>query len=168
MSAAEHRTQAELLADALRESCAYAQQLWDDLDAVRTYLLDSLPPDPRTPEAHRTAATSPTGPDDDTGWDNWVNAYAAVTSTLAGPHGDSGFGLSEAHHAAQLRRSAPALTIHAGPASTQAPNKNLPEHNERPDPHRRRHRRRASFTLVLALLAMRGMRRRRSAMPPGH
>lgn len=109
----DDRPEAELLSKALHESCEYAQQLWDDLNAMRQYLLDSLPPDPRAPGAHTTASASPTGPDDEQGWQNWINAFAEVASVLCGPHGDSGFGLSRARDEAQIRRSAPVLKIHA-------------------------------------------------------
>lgn len=109
----DDRPETELLTNALHESCEYAQQLWDDLDAIRQYLLDSLPPDPRAPGEHATASASPTGPDDEQGWQNWINAFAEVASVLCGPHGDSGFGLSRAQQEAQIRRTAPVLTIRA-------------------------------------------------------
>lgn len=80
---------------------------------MRGYLLNSLPPDPRAPGPHPTASASPTGPDDDTGWDNWIAAYATVTSVLCGPNGDSGYGLGEGRREANLRRTAPVLRIHA-------------------------------------------------------
>jgi hypothetical protein len=100
---------------ALRESCAYGRQLWHDLDKLRTYLMESLPDDPRQPGPTRASA-SPTGPDDTPGWDAWIGAFATVTSALAGPHGDSGYGLSEARHAAEQRRTAPILHVyHAHP-----------------------------------------------------
>jgi hypothetical protein len=108
---ADHEARAELLDKALRETCAYAQQLWDTTDALRGYLLDSLPPDPRSPEGHLRPSASPTGPDDTAGWENWVTAFSSATSVLCGPHGDSGYGLSEARHAAELRRSAPNLNL---------------------------------------------------------
>lgn len=109
---ADHEARSKLLETALHESCSYAQQLWDTTNALRAYLMDSLPPDPRAPGAHPAVGASPTGPDDEQGWNNWVNAYAAVTSVLCGPHGDSGYGLGEARHAAELRRSAPNLTLY--------------------------------------------------------
>lgn len=109
----DDRPESELLSKALHESCEYADQLWDNLNAMRQYLLESLPPGPRVPGLHTTAATSPTGPDDEEGWRNWVDAFAAASSILCGPHGDSGFGLSRAREEAQVRRSAPVLNIHA-------------------------------------------------------
>lgn len=112
-TADDHRSQAQLLAKALGESCAYADQLWDQVNALRGYLLNSLPPDPRTPGPHATAAASPSGPDDEDGWVNWINAFATTTSVLCGSHGDSGFGLSRAKEEAQLRRTVPELTLHA-------------------------------------------------------
>ncbi len=62
----DHRARADLLSQALEDSCAYARQLWETLDTQRAYLLQSLPPDPRTPGAHVLGA-SPTGPDDELG-----------------------------------------------------------------------------------------------------
>jgi hypothetical protein len=96
----------ERLAKALHESCAYAQQLWEQLAQVRGYLLRCLPDDPQQPEARR-ATTAPTGPDDEAGWQDWVDTYAAVASVLAGPQGDSGFGVDEAREYARARRIAP-------------------------------------------------------------
>lgn len=107
----------EDLEQALHQSCTYGQQLWHDLDAVRGYLLDSLPPVPGgisgtgRPGA---ASAAPTDPDDDEGWQNWIAAYAAVTSALAGPHGDSGYGMSEARREAQQRRATPTVTGSGG------------------------------------------------------
>lgn len=95
---------------ALDVACRYGQELWHGVDALRAYLLHSLPPDPRTPGRHLTSA-SPTGPDDEAGWQNWMAAYAQAHSVLAGPQGDSGFGVSEAEREAQLRRSAPNLRL---------------------------------------------------------
>jgi len=109
-TAADHRSQAQLLAKALGESCAYADQLWEQLNAVRAYLLESLPPDPHSPGAHPTTSAAPTGPDDEDGWLNWIHAFATTTSVLCGSHGDSGFGLSRAREEARLRRTAPDLT----------------------------------------------------------
>ena len=105
-------TRAEALERALHETCAYAQQLWQSLDEARNYLWNSVPPDPRGTSAARTGA-SPTGPDDDTGWESWIAAFARVTSTLVGPQGDSGFGHGEARQAAELRRTAPVSRLHA-------------------------------------------------------
>ena len=87
--------------------------------ALRSYLLGSLPPDPRTPGLHRTGA-APTGPDDEPGWQNWMAAYAEAHSVLAGPQGDSGFGVSEAEREAQTRRSAPSIRSTSAPPSTPA------------------------------------------------
>lgn len=71
-TAEDHEARAELLDKALHETCAYAQQLWHQLDADRQYLMGSLPPDPRSPGPHPRASASPTGPDDQQGWDNWI------------------------------------------------------------------------------------------------
>jgi hypothetical protein len=111
MSAEDHRSQAKLLAKALEESCGYATQLWEQLDEVRGYLLASLPPDPRMPGPKDTASASPTGPDDEEGWQRWITTFASTTSALCGAHGDSGFGLSRAKEEAQVRRSAPIMAL---------------------------------------------------------
>ncbi len=117
----DHRTQAQLLAKALTESCEYADQLWEQVNALRGYLLESLPPDPRSARPHDPTCASPTGPDDEAGWTAWVNAFATTTSVLCGAHGDSGFGLSRAREEARLRRSAPELTLHARHPARSAP-----------------------------------------------
>jgi hypothetical protein len=113
MTTEDHRSQAQLLATALEESCAYAQLLWNDLNAARQYLEDTLPPDPRSPGGSLAVSASPTGPDDEPGWQSWIDAYAEITSVLCGPHGDSGFGLGEARRMAHLRRTAPITKIKA-------------------------------------------------------
>jgi hypothetical protein len=123
----DHRSQARLLAKALGESCAYADQLWEQLNAVRGYLLASLPPDPRTPGPHRSTAASPTGPDDDAGWQNWIDAFAGTTSVLCGSHGDSGFGLSRAREEARLRRTAPELRTAAERSAHGEPEAPVPQ-----------------------------------------
>lgn len=117
MSLVEHRTRAKLLAQALEDSCRYAQQLWHELDAARGYLLRSLPDDPQRPDASRTA-TAPTGPDDEQGWADWIATFAAVTSVLCGPHGDSGFGADQARSEAHARRNAPVPVV---PPARSAP-----------------------------------------------
>jgi hypothetical protein len=108
---ANHEARAVLLQRALNDSCSYAEQLWDTLNALRQYLLGCLPPDPRTtpePIPNRPAliggGAAPTGPDDEQGWQNWITAFAAATSVLCGPHGDSGFGRSRAQEEARRRR----------------------------------------------------------------
>jgi len=95
---------------ALANACSYGRELWHGVNALRGYLLHSLPPDPRTPGLHRTGA-SPTGPDDEAGWQSWQAAYAEAHSVLAGPQGDSGFGVSEAGREARARRSAPSIRL---------------------------------------------------------
>lgn len=107
----DHETRADLLDKALHESCAYAKQLWDNLDAARGYLWASLPPDPRSPGPHPSLGAHPTGADDEAGWTDWIAAFASVTSVLCGPHGDSGYGIKEARRAAELRRNAPNLKV---------------------------------------------------------
>ena len=103
---ADHKARSQLLADALKDSCEYAQQLWEELDGVRAYLVRALPDDPGRADARR-GATAPTGPDDEEGWTDWMATYAAVTSVMCGPHGDSGFGADQARHEAYVRRVAP-------------------------------------------------------------
>lgn len=98
------------LRQALASACDYGRTLWLGLDSLRGYLLRSLPPDPRSPGMHRVSA-SPTGPDDEEGWKSWMAAYAEAHSVLAGPNGDSGFGVAEASREAQQRRSAPSIRV---------------------------------------------------------
>jgi hypothetical protein len=159
-----------VLDEELHQSCAYAQQLWHELDAMRAYLLHSLPPDPSAPDPPSRTSASPTGPDDDAGWDNWISAYAAVTSTLCGAHGDSGYGLSEGRQLAQQRRTAPQVlhttdtpnSAHRQRADT-TPSEGSPDHPsvQGPAPHIAR----AAGLGILLALAARGLRRspRRSA-----
>src|SRR5881409_2006109 len=80
MTSEDHRNRAHLLDTALHDTCGYAQQLWANLHRLRGYLLDSLPPDPRAPGPHTRTGASPTGPDDEQGWQNWVEAYATATT----------------------------------------------------------------------------------------
>jgi hypothetical protein len=107
---ANHEAPAVLLQRALNDSCGYAEQLWDTLNAQRQYLLDCLPPEQRTapdPIPNRptlVGSGASIGPDDEQGWQTWITAFAAVTSVLCGPHGDSGFGLSRARQEARRRR----------------------------------------------------------------
>lgn len=112
-TAEDHRARADLLDNALHESCAYAQQLWHHLDAVHHYLIESLPSDPRSPGLHPRVSAAPTGPNDERGWDDWITAFASVASVLCGPQGDSGYGLGEARRKAEERRTAPVLNFHA-------------------------------------------------------
>ncbi|HST49964.1 hypothetical protein [Jatrophihabitans sp.] len=166
LTADEHASRAALLNQALHESCGYAQQLWQSLDAVRGYLLDSLPPDPHAldPDAldqpgRRSAA--PTGPDDEAGWENWITAYATVTSVLAGPHGDSGFGSDEARREARDRRQ----VLPEPPAAPEPVREPAPEAAglaaRRPDGHTAagRSRLRLAARVAVLLLAIRGLRR---------
>jgi hypothetical protein len=101
------RTQdkSQVYKDALETACDYAQKLWHELDVVRGYLLTMLPSDPRLPGPHRLSA-SPTGPDDEPGWQACIDTFARATSVLAGPKGDAGYGYGQARQQAQLRRTA--------------------------------------------------------------
>lgn len=110
----DDRPEAELLAAALHESCAYANQLWHHLDAMRTYLIDSLPANQHEQGADATDAASQADSDYNARWNQWINAYGAVTSVLCGPHGDGGFGLEEAHRESESRRG---QTCRRGPES---------------------------------------------------
>jgi hypothetical protein len=165
LSAEEHADRATQLNRALHDTCSYAQQLWHELDAVRGYLLDSLPPDRRTADAdaHGRSSAAPTGPDDEQGWQNWITAYSRATSALAGPHGDSGFGSEEARREARDRRLEPAdagpeeMVITAGPESLE------PSATVAPMSHQRgvgsRSPVRLALRLAILALAVRGLRR---------
>lgn len=99
-----HRARAENLQIALEKSCEYAVQLWHHLDAARGYLVGSLPSASQSgDDSDAAACAAPRGPQDVDGWTKWADAYAAITSVLAGPHGDSGFGREEAVREAQQR-----------------------------------------------------------------
>jgi hypothetical protein len=182
---ANHEARAALLQRALETSCSYADQLWDDLNAMRQYLLDCLPPDPHTTTGLVATGAAPTGPDDEQGWQNWMNAFAAVTSVLCGPHGDSGFGLSRARQEAQLRRDVPVsparpsatpdaprpapgttpdaatrmVTPSPTPGAEPAVNEGTRSPNRSPGT---RHLLRPVATAVLIVLALRGLRPRRA------
>lgn len=118
----DHESAAKQLRQALEASCDYGRQLWDHLVAVRQYLMESLPPDPGAAGPHTQVSAHPTGPDDTEGWQHWVDVYASVTSVLAGPHGDSGYGFGEAREAARIRSEAPnarlAARLHDGRTGT--------------------------------------------------
>lgn len=105
MTLIDHRDRADRLQRALEQSCSYGHQLWDQLEAVREYLIACLPPDPRSQPTAARRGASPESAGDDAGWAGWVQAYAGVTSALAGPRGDSGHGLSEARLIEQERRA---------------------------------------------------------------
>ena len=99
----DDRPDAEVLRQALDQSCAYGQQLWAELNRTRAYLLEILPPvlpDRRS----RRADAPPDGPDDDARWQSWMDSFAAVTSALCGPAGDGGFGRERARQEVQWRR----------------------------------------------------------------
>jgi hypothetical protein len=164
MTLEDHRSRADLLDAALHETCEYARQLWEDLNHLRGYLLASLPPDPRSPGPHTSPGASPTGPDDEQGWQDWIAAYAAVIATLAGPHGDSGYGLGEARREAELRRHAPALQLHANHPELSSPAVPAPA---AAGPTGRGRMARTVGTAAVLLLALRGLRPRRRT-GPGH
>lgn len=177
-TAEEHRSRAQELDKALHESCAYAKQLWTDVARARQYLFDSLPPDPRHPVVEQVGA-SPSGPDDEQGWQRWIDAYSELTSVLAGPLGDSGMGVQEATHAADLRRNAPNARVRAAhPALMQdlaadgggPAGERVADRVERPQFAPAKASSGSATVLrrvnigVLALLALRGLRPRRSVL----
>ncbi|MGN6609706.1 MAG: hypothetical protein ACTHMS_22180 [Jatrophihabitans sp.] len=124
---ADHEQRAQLLQQALDESCSYATQLWETLDNVRSYLVEALPPDPRTASGlHQPVGAHPTGPDDEDGWSKWGTAYAAATSVLCGPQGDQGFGLSEAKEEMTRRRDAPTVRLRVDHPELQHPETTAP------------------------------------------
>jgi hypothetical protein len=135
----------------------YGRALWQQLDTVRHYLVASLPPDPHLPNAAIRAGAAPTGPDDDSGWNEWISAYASTISALAGPQGDSGYGLQTAQHEAQNRRSAEVVGVHARHANL--------DHAQRPvgtpdTAARPANRIRTALNIALVILALRGLRPR--------
>jgi hypothetical protein len=160
MTNEDHRSYAQELADALVETTEYGQQLWRQLDQHRTYLLQMLPPDPRDPDATGPWGARPTGPDDDAGWEAWIEAYTDATSVLAGTHGDSGHGRSEARLVAQFRRDIPP-DRRAGATAPPPPAAAEPEpaHDSSPEPEKSSSRWRQAGIAVLALLALRGLRK---------
>jgi hypothetical protein len=162
----DHRSRGDLLSQALEETCSYATQLWETIDVLRSYLIGSIPPDPRKPGAHRAGA-APTGPADETGWQNWINAFAIANSAMCGPHGDSGYGLSRAREEAQVRRSAPELMLHAEHPQLDAPTggvavKTSPEPPDSTAGKSRWAAAKAVAGVVVCLLAVRGLRPRRA------
>jgi hypothetical protein len=161
----DHESRAEMYKSALHETCDYAQQLWQTLDALRGYLMDSLPPDPREPGSERSCA-SPAGPDDEVGWSTWIDAFSSVTSVLCGPHGDSGFGLGEARRAAQVRRDAPVSKVRAAlhnlPEPAESATTRQPEPISETSAPRPFGRARMAATGLLVLLAARGLLPRRA------
>jgi hypothetical protein len=173
MTVDEHRARAAEAIDALKDLREYGVILWEHLDLARHYLYDSLPSDPRQPGTTPRLSASPTGPDDEDGWSRWMAAYAEVTSALAGPHGDSGFGASEAKLEAQRRRSAPnvrvAVEMHEAlqadraeqAARAAAPPKPTPPPREPESPEKapssRGSRLKSAGIGVLTVLAIRGL-----------
>jgi hypothetical protein len=127
--------------------------------------MESLPPDPRSPEAGPRTCASPTGPDDEEGWNRWIHAFAAVTSVLCGPHGDSGYGLSEAQHAAEIRRTAPTVRVFAehqpNPPIPATESSSGPVAAPAPAAAPARSKAKVAALAALAVLALRGLRPRR-------
>lgn len=97
-AASDPQAALESLDAALHDVCAYARQLWEHVALARRHLVDSLPTGSLDDDVDGLL-TAPRGPDDDEGWRRWADAHAALTSVLAGPRGDSGYGR---HEAAQL------------------------------------------------------------------
>jgi len=159
LTADEHASRAALLDHALHDSCSYAQQLWQNLDAVRGYLLASLPPDPRSPDSSGRRSAAPAGPDDEPGWQNWIAAYAAVISVLAGPHGDSGYGSEEAQREARDRRLVLPEPPAAEPPGAEPAVDPAPARQPAGQAAPSRSRVRLVARLAILLLAVRGLRR---------
>lgn len=165
MTVEDHRSRAQLFSTALAETCGYADQLWEQLNQVREYLLTSLPPDPRSMKPGDGVSASPTGPDDERGWQNWIATFATTTSVLCGAHGDSGFGLKRAREEAQRRRTAPEVLMHArhpsaartAPTSEAKPADSGPGRSR--DADSMRPMLKAAGAVILAGLALRGLRR---------
>jgi hypothetical protein len=82
----------------MRELGQYANQLWEVVQSVREYLYEL---------AGENGKPSPLRGGHD--WEAWAETWARVTSSLAGPSGDSGYGVSEAREIAQ-RHDATVLT----------------------------------------------------------
>lgn len=80
----------ERVSEPMREVGLYANQLWEVLSSVREYLYEL---------AGEAGEASPLRDGHD--WQAWATAYARVTSSLAGPAGDSGHAVGEAREIAQ-------------------------------------------------------------------
>lgn len=172
VTAEDHRSRAMLLEKALHETSEYGQQLWHNLEALRHYLVESLPADPRSPGPHPFLCASPTGPDDDAGWERWVAAYASVNSVLCGPQGDSGQGLKDARHAASERRTGANVVLFAPPGGPEQLREPQPAAEPAAGPSGadaappvRRDAVRTAAAVVVGLLALRGLRPRRRPGP---
>lgn len=159
--------------EALREACDYGRTLWNVVDRLRHYLMDVVPDNPREPGPYRVTGR-PTGPDDDEGWQQWMDAYAGTTSALAGPHGDSGFGVSEAKREAELRRTASNVRILAEDRPRPGASPDPPVPPDRPVSERLDDRFRAgaivgavAAIVTMDLLSRLGRRGRRRRSGPG-
>lgn len=97
----DHQRRAALLEGALQETSAYAVQLWDDLAAMRTYLLQNPPFSAPGATQPRADLVRPVPVNEE--WQQWIDACASVTSVLCGPHGDSGYGAEAAREVARMR-----------------------------------------------------------------
>jgi hypothetical protein len=78
------------IAEPMREIAQYANQLWEVVQGVREYLYE-LAGEGGKPSPLRDASD----------WEDWAETWARVTSALAGPAGDSGYGVGEAREIAQ-------------------------------------------------------------------
>lgn len=90
------------VSEPMRELGLYANQLWEVLQSVRDYLYEL---------AGESGKPSPLHGGHD--WEAWAETWARITSALAGPSGDSGYGVSEAREIAQ-RHDVPVLTGRSG------------------------------------------------------
>jgi hypothetical protein len=160
MGGGDHRSDVEVLEQALHDSCAYAQQLWDRLDATRHYLVESLTDQP-------PASAAPTGRDDEDGWQNWMTTFAAITSELCGPHGDSGYGTWLASHEAHEHRdrTVPAPALGAPPTQGATERDDTTAHSVSTIRHDERGTSKVRAVLVLALVVRTLTRRQLAATP---
>ena len=127
---------------------------------------------------HAPLGAHPTGPEDDGGWNEWMATFAAVSSVMCGPHGDSGYGLKEAEQAATIRRDAPTVLLrrhhpelqqHGGSSDPQTPSRGVSTGPGIADPGSRNADRRSTSKTVgialLVVLAVRGLLAPRSQRP---
>jgi hypothetical protein len=162
----DHESAAKELREALEATAEYGQQLWHHLVAVRQYLMESLPPDPRAAGPHTQLSAHPSGPDDTEGWQRWADIYASVVAVLAGPHGDHGYGHGEAREAVRIRTQAPNARLAARLHDTLGPGTSGPPATEGEPAERTTGNLDSAGVLrglalaALGLLAVRGLRPR--------
>ena len=144
MTAEQHADRAEALHRELNATCEYATKLWQALDGMRAYLLEAAPQNPRTVTGEARSAATPTGPDDDAGWESWATAFASISSILVGPLGNETYGRQAAEQEQRDRRlpntatrdlPADDATNQLGPdGGTDGPPSDVPVHDVVPGP----------------------------------